>query len=1249
MNNKDVARQHPFAAPLCLAMLYFGLASLCIALSRQPGSVATVWLPNAVAVAIFFRLPFSQWPALGLVLIGANLAANLAFGDGAFFATQLALANLAEVLVGAWLLKRFLAPSQLLEDLKGWVQCLLLGGLVAPLVGALAGSSVLAFNGLASVRDALGLWFVGDSLGMMALLPLALLTTEQRLKALFEGKGAAETLLTWLLVMLVVYLAFTQMPFPFVFVAAPLVWAALRLPFYGGLWVIFSGAVLISALVALEAIDLRQIYPGMTPSLLLSPVLLCLLPAYVTAMTTAASRREKELLAQSESRFRQAMDNSAIGMALVSLEGQWLKVNKSLCDFLGYSEREFAKLTFQDITHPDDLNADLELVGEVLAGNIDNYRMEKRYLRKDGQVVWALLAVSLVRDSEGQPRYFVSQVEDIHRRKMAETRLETFEKRWKFALYGSGLGAYDWDLDSGKAYYSDWTQELLGLTDAELGCREDWLDRVHGDDRERLQVQLHAHLAGRTGQLHLEYRIRDARGSYRWVLDRGQIMEREPDGRPSRLIGTLVDITDIKRTQLDNERLTQRVTLATRAGGVGIWEYDLVTQTLAWDKRMYQLYGQLPSDQKLPYELWRESLHPDDMERAEAEVELALADVKAFDTEFRVVWPNGEVRHIRALASFEYDGDGNKIRMIGTNWDITDQKHLTEALHEEKERLHITLYSIGDAVICTDKDLKITFMNPVAEDMTGWPMALALGHHVDSVFHITKGRDGPPMPSPVAQCLERNQTVFLGEGAVLHSRDGSLFDVQDSAAPVKTLAGEVMGAVLVFQDVTESQEMLRQLSHSASHDALTGLPNRTAFERELREMAKLSAEHGRRHALTFIDLDRFKVVNDSAGHAAGDALLKEIGSCLQSQVRASDMAARLGGDEFGLLLRDCELDKAREITEQLVRRIEAIQFRWDDRVYDVGASAGLTSIHQDNSLMADIMSQADVACYAAKHAGRGRVMLYEPQQSLAVEQHKEIFMAAGIREALDEGRFELHAQPVAATDNLASTHHLEMLVRLHDKDGQLVMPGAFIPAAERYGMMVHIDKWVVREVLQRQAKAIAEAGIKVAINICADALGDHQFQSFLSQMVSQSPIPAHHICFEITETAMINHMGQASECVSTLRSMGCKVALDDFGSGLSSFNYLKRFRVDYLKVDGSFIEQLCESPVDQVIVESIHQVAHKLGAMTIAEYVQDDATVRLLARMGVELVQGFGVARPEPLAELLARHRDAKVVALKRV
>jgi len=436
------------------------------------------------------------------------------------------------------------------------------------------------------------------------------------------------------------------------------------------------------------------------------------------------------------------------------------------------------------------------------------------------------------------------------------------------------------------------------------------------------------------------------------------------------------------------------------------------------------------------------------------------------------------------------------------------------------------------------------------------------------------------------------------------------------------------------------EEKNRELLHLTYHDPLTGRYNRRAFEARLQRAIETAVVEGKQHALCYIDVDQFKVVNDTCGHVAGDELLKQVAALLEREVRDSDMLARLGGDEFGVLLEGCDLDKAAEHAEAMRLKVRKHRFVWQDKPFDVSISIGLVPVTAESANLADVLKNADAACYAAKDAGRNRVQIYREHDTELAQRYGEMQWVSRIQQALAEDRFALHGQRIRPTARQASAPpHYEVLVRLRDPDGQLVSPMAFIPAAERYNLMQSIDQWVVRHALQLLATQTTGDTVSLAINLSGQSLGTREVLATIQRAIEETGVSPANLCFEITETAAITNLAAATQFMRRLRELGCRFALDDFGSGLSSFGYLSNLEVDYIKIDGHFIKNILADPLSRSIVDSINRIGHVLGISTIAEFVESAEVAAALEMLGVDYVQGFGIHRPEPLAGLLAMKR----------
>ncbi|MEO1767043.1 EAL domain-containing protein [Thiobacter aerophilum] len=553
---------------------------------------------------------------------------------------------------------------------------------------------------------------------------------------------------------------------------------------------------------------------------------------------------------------------------------------------------------------------------------------------------------------------------------------------------------------------------------------------------------------------------------------------------------------------------------------------------------------------------------------------------------------------------------------------------LEARLWEEKELAEVTLTSIGDAVITTDVAGQVSFMNPVAERLTGWRRDEARGKPLTQVFRILDETRRVPIVNPVETVLATGQVVGLGNHTLLISRDGRELNIEDSAAPIRDRDGDILGVVLVFHDVTEAHTLQAKLRWAASHDPLTGLYNRAEFEQRLQALLEVTRP-GDKHALLYVDLDQFKVVNDTCGHVAGDELLRRLALEMQAQVRLHDVLARLGGDEFGLLLPYTSATRAREIGMALLTMLQNHRFLWKDRTFTTGASVGLVTIDGPGHGVSELLSAADTACYAAKEEGRGRIVEYVAESVDFKRRAQEMDWVARLAAALDQNRFRLFWQPIRAVTGEEPLRHGEVLLRLEEEDGSLTLPGAFLAAAERYQLMGRIDRWVIETAFQWLAQH--PGNLCLSINLSGQSLTDDRLLEWVKTRLKHYGVPCARICFEITETAAIANLQRAVTFMEGLRRLGCRFSLDDFGAGLSSFAYLRNLPVDFVKIDGSFVRRIVADPVDRAMVEAVRDVARVMNIHTVAEYVESEAILAMLGELGVHYAQGWAVGRPVPL------------------
>ncbi len=823
-------------------------------------------------------------------------------------------------------------------------------------------------------------------------------------------------------------------------------------------------------------------------------------------------------------------------------------------------------------------------------------------------------------------------------------------------------------------YVNPACEELTGYSAAELLGPSAWELVVPAELRPALRDRAAACLRGEPVPGRYETRILTKGGRERWVELTAAVIELD-DGEPAAL-ATAVDITERRqaaaarretdvRLELGEERLRAIVEGTSSATGTDFlrslvrhlanalgMEYAFVSEVAdeavtrmrllaLWEKDgyhapfEYDLRG-TPCEQVVgrqlgchPSDVWR--LFPDDRWIVETRIESYIG-VPLFDRGGR---PLG---HMAVMSTRPLAGDFPamsilKIFAARAAAEI-ERKLAEEALAKEKELAQVTLASIGDGVIRTDAAGMVDYLNPVAERLTGWTAAEACGQPVAQVFNVIDEATGKPMPNAVERCLREGVVIEHAGYSMLVRRDGRESAIRDSVAPIQDRQGRTTGSVLVFKDVSQLRGMEREMIYLARHDPLTGLINRREFERRLQHCLDTAGEDEREHALFYLDLDEFKVVNDTCGHLAGDELLKQITSLLRSLMRKTDTLARLGGDEFGVLLEDANLEDARELGERLRASVRQYRFGWQERIFEIGVSIGLVPITAACGDMARVLSAADAACYVAKESGRNRMHEYQPDDSALAERYGEMQWIYRIHKAFAEHRFCLYRQNIHPLRGDGSEPPIcELFIRMLDEEGRIATPAAFIPAAERYHLIASIDRWVVHAAFISLACGTLSHGdtTRFAINLSGQSVGDDSFLDYVLAEIEATGISPERIFFEITETAAVGNLAKAMHFIRVLKELGFRFVLDDFGSGLSSFAYLKNLQVDYLKIDGTFVRDMIGSSVQRALVESIHQIGQVMDIRTIAESVEDRTTLEALREIGVDYAQGYGLSMPEPL------------------
>jgi diguanylate cyclase (GGDEF)-like protein/PAS domain S-box-containing protein len=551
-----------------------------------------------------------------------------------------------------------------------------------------------------------------------------------------------------------------------------------------------------------------------------------------------------------------------------------------------------------------------------------------------------------------------------------------------------------------------------------------------------------------------------------------------------------------------------------------------------------------------------------------------------------------------------------------------------------RTRAQLAVESMAEGLVTTDAQGRIDSMNRAATTLLGVQVDEAQGRLLTDLVSFVDEHDRRPLPDPIRQCIASGVPVGLGRRALLLSRGGAEHHIELSAAPMRGSGGELTGVAAVLHDVSELRGLTRQMSYQASHDALTGLVNRREFERRLGEALEASRAGRQSHVVCYLDLDRFKVVNDSCGHLAGDNMLREVAALLKDAVRDSDTVGRLGGDEFGILLIGCPLEKARQIAEDLCRSVNEYRFVWKDQIFSIGVSVGLVEIGCESGELEDVMSAADSACYVAKRRDGSHVHVYSAHDEAVARHSGEIQWLQRLQSALRDQRFELYLQPIfAVREGGAAGPALEALLRMRDESGARIEPAEFMRAAERYRLMGLVDRWVVQTAFTALASGAIRLspGSSLALNLSGQTLGDPAFLEFVVETLDHTGVPPSQICFEVTETAVNANLDMARRFIGVLHGMGCQFALDDFGNDLGAFANLKSLQMDYIKIDGSYMRGLSHDAVNQALVAAIVRLARTLKFRLVAEQVEDAATLETARGMGIDFAQGYVLGYPEPL------------------
>ena len=727
------------------------------------------------------------------------------------------------------------------------------------------------------------------------------------------------------------------------------------------------------------------------------------------------------------------------------------------------------------------------------------------------------------------------------------------------------------------------------------------------------------------------------------VCKDGRVIDVEVEGimasvdNKNYFIASLIDITERVKAQKALQESEEKYRSIVEATDEWIWEIDIYARHTYSNNTVYKVLGYRPDEI-----LGRDSfqfIYPDNVSVIKGMFFESIKNKTGWNGHV-IAWQHkdGSKRYLESNAVPVLDKDNQLLGFRGADRDVTERRKMDELLRISEERYRM-LYENNPSMFFTiDAAGMIISTNSFGAEQLEYQVGQLIGRPFRDIFYEDdKGK-----------AVEFLETCLL-QPAKIHKvelrkvrRNGTIIWTRETARVVYD-ADTNPNIFIVCEDFSDTYLLSEQLTYQASHDALTGLINRREFEMRLNRLLEDSRMQSSEHALCYLDLDQFKVINDACSHIAGDELLQQISQMLQKRIRKRDTLARLGGDEFGILMEDCNLQQAGKVSKEILQEIEKYRFEWDGQNYSVGASIGLVPINSVIGDKTEALREADAACYAAKDAGRNRVHVYSSDDIDLARRHGEIQWVTRINNALEKNLFVLYAQPIISIKNGESrARHYEILLRLKENFNEIITPSVFLPAAERYNLVARIDRWVIGAIFQfldKHAEFLNDIDL-CSINLSGKSLADDATLAFIGKQISNSQKVARKICFEITETAVIANLMRASLFIRRLRELGCRFSLDDFGSGLSSFAYLKT-PVDYLKIDGIFVKDIVDDETDYAMVKSINDIGQVMGIETIAEFVENDKIKQRLINIGVDFAQGYGIGMPEPL-ENIARVYEEK-------
>jgi diguanylate cyclase (GGDEF)-like protein/PAS domain S-box-containing protein len=943
---------------------------------------------------------------------------------------------------------------------------------------------------------------------------------------------------------------------------------------------------------------------------------------YIGTITDITDRRRaEEAVRESEERFRASFKNAAVGMGLVDRSGRFVETNRALSEITGYSEEDLKRLTFTDITHPDDRTSNNALYQKVMEGKRDGFVMEKRYVRKDGAIVWITLSVGVIRDRQGDITHTIGLIEDITERKRAEAALHENQRVLSTLLSNLPGMVYrcrndkDWTVE----FASEGCLELTGYHPSDLTGRKVSYgqDLIHPDDQGPVWDDVQAALREKQ-PYHLVYRIITAGKEERWVSEQGMGIF-SSNGDLLALEGFITDISERRQAEKALSKSEAGLADAQRIAHLGNWDWNITTNELSWSDEIYRIFGLTPREFGATYEAFLNSVHPDDREFVKKSVAEALAERKPYSIDHRIVLPDGTGRIVHEQAEVTFNDAGKPIRMFGTVQDITDYKRAEEELRKSEATNRALLNALPDMMFRINREGVYLDFIPAKGMEPFIPPREFLAKSVRDVLP-------PDVAEPIMHYV--HQALGTGETQIFEYPLLEKGNRRDYEARI-VVSGE-NEVLAIVRDITERKTQAAALEYQALHDTLTDLPNRTLVLDRLRQAIHAAGRESKPLALLLMDLDHFKDVNDALGHHHGDLLLKLVGPRVLSVLRESDTIARLGGDEFAVLLPATDIDGATVTAQKILEALDR-PFVVEGFFLEIGASIGIALFPEHGEDVDMLMRRADVAMYSAKQSSSGYAVYISEHDR---HSPRRLALMGELRHAIERQEFILYYQPKVDLKT-RRTIGVEALIRWKHPQHGLIPPDEFITLAEHTGFIKQLTLWVLSDAL-RQWRVWNQSGIdlSVAVNLSARNLQDLQMPDQFAELFRTTEMEPRKLELEITESAIMADPSRAMEILTRLRSKNIRFSIDDFGAGYSSLGYLKKLPIDAVKVDKSFVMGMAANADDAVIVRSTIDLAHNLGLKVVAEGVESREILDRLTEMGCDAAQGFYLSRPIPAEEM---------------